>query len=60
MEKMSEGWRHFFIWVTVLVTSYVVARYVFSLFTPFIAALALAAIIDPVVELLTRRYRFNR
>lgn len=57
---MSEGWRHFFIWIAVFITSYVVARYVFSLFAPFIAALALAAIIDPVVELLTRRYRFNR
>ena len=36
------------------------ARYVFPLFAPFIIALILAAIIDPVVELVTRHFRFNR
>jgi predicted PurR-regulated permease PerM len=60
MQKVSEGWRYFLIWSAVLATCYLVARYVLSLFTPFIAAFLLAAIIDPVVELLTRRYRFRR
>ena len=43
-----------------LVACYLAARHVFPLFTPFIAALILAAIIDPIVELATRRFRFNR
>mgnify|MGYP000872855840 CR=1 FL=1 len=60
MQKVSEGWRYFLIWSAVLAACYLVARYVLSLFAPFIAALVLAAIIDPVVELLTRRYRFRR
>ena len=60
MEKISGGWRYFFIWCAVLVACYLAARHVFPLFTPFIAALILAAIIDPIVELATRRFRFNR
>jgi len=60
MRKVSEGWRYFLIWSAALATCYLVARYVLSLFTPFIVALILAAIIDPVVELLTRRYRLRR
>ena len=60
MQKVSEGWRYFLIWSAVLATCYLVTRYVLSLFTPFIAAFLLAAIIDPVVELLTKRFRFRR
>jgi predicted PurR-regulated permease PerM len=60
MQKVSEGWRCFLIWSAVLATFYFVARYVLSLFAPFISALILAAIIDPVVELLAKRYRFKR
>jgi len=60
MQKVSEGWRYFLILGAVLAACYLVARYMLSLFAPFIAALVLAAIIDPVVELLTKRFRFRR
>lgn len=60
MEKISEGWRYLLIWSAVLAACYLVARYVLSLFAPFIVALVLAALIDPIVELLSRRYRFKR
>ncbi len=43
-----------------LAACYLVAKFALSLFAPFIAALILAAIIDPIVELLSRRFRFPR
>ena len=60
MQRLSEEWRYFLIWGAVLTACYIAARFVLPLFTPFIAALLLAAIIDPVVELLTKRSRLTR
>lgn len=60
MEKMSQGWRYFLIWSAVLAACYIAAKYVLSFFAPFVAAVVLAAIIDPIVELGTRRHRFKR
>lgn len=60
MEKISRDWQYVLIWSAVFVVCYLVARYVLSLFAPFIAALILAAIIEPIVVLLSRRYRLKR
>ncbi|MCR4426802.1 MAG: sporulation integral membrane protein YtvI [Firmicutes bacterium] len=43
-----------------LVFVYIAVRFVLPLFTPFVVAVILAALIDPVVNLITRRLKVSR
>ncbi|NLS44417.1 MAG: sporulation integral membrane protein YtvI [Firmicutes bacterium] len=60
MKKVPEFWRYLIIWGGVLTACYLAAKYVLPLFAPFIVAVILASIIDPIVVFTTKRSRFSR